>query len=185
MKSLLLFTSLLLCGCAAFEPTRLITTTDKKLNVNFSSIEIDNFAQSKEVEATKAIYYTGWLPIPDNEVTPPFNEAIALKLKNGLIASGKGSALQLAIIESGFYMDTKSTDSIAFIGIAASFRDRNYKCTVTLNIKAKSKSERMTFENVEMSNRVFYDIDNREKFVSVCQDKLTEKVANYLRSVVE
>lgn len=171
-----------LVGCAsAPAPTKLSTTFDKSRPLAARKIDIDDFASSKTTRQNDGVYFTGWLPISDAAVTPPFHDAFAQKLKGTLQATGTGAAeIQIAIIESGLFMDSRASDSIAFVGIAAAFREREYKCNAVLNIKANGKSERREFDNVQVSNRAYGDLEDKRNFISTCQDKLAEKVADYL-----
>ena len=77
-------------------------------------------------------------------------------------------------------MDSRASDSIIFVGIAAAFREREYKCNAVLNIKANGKSERREFDNVQVANRAYGDLEDKRNFISTCQDKLAQKVADYL-----
>lgn len=174
---------LTLAGCAsAPAPTKLSTTSDKSRSIAASKIDIDNFASNK-TRLNNGVYFTGWLPVPDAAVTPSFHDAFAQKLKGTLKATGTGTAeIQIAIIESGLFMDSRASDSIVFVGIAASFREREYKCNAVLNIKANGKSERREFDNVQVSNRVYDDLEDKQNLISTCQDKLVQKVADYLSS---
>jgi hypothetical protein len=174
---------LALGGCASVSPSRLVTeiAPDQRRVLDYSKIEIDDYAQSKETRANDGIYFTGWLPIPDKAVLPSFHEAFTAKLSGALGHSGKGEVLQIAVIESGFYMDSQASDTVVFVGIAAAFRERPYKCTATLNFKVAGKSVRKEFENIEIANRSYGDLENKGEFISKCQDKLVGKVADYLK----
>lgn len=178
MKSLLLIATLALAGCAT-TPARLIVTTDAALEVPAAKIELDNLATAKQVSES-SVYFTGWYPIADRFVSPPFHEAMAAKLKAGLKPSGRGEALQIALIEASLYMDMHASDSVVFVGIAAAFRERPYKCTVTLNIKGAGGSQRREFEHQQVANRAFGDLEDKSGFVSKRQDALVKKVADAL-----
>lgn len=147
-------------------------------------IEVDDFASAKQVRESDAVYFTGWFPIADRWVQPPFHEAITAKLKGGLKADGRGEIVQLTVIESGLFMDMKASDSVVFIGIAGVFRERPYKCTLVVNIRTSRVSERREFEYVQLGNRVFGDLEDKPGFVSRCQDALVMKVADYLQKGV-
>lgn len=172
---------LTLAGCAAPAPTQLSTTFDKPRPVAVRKIDIDNFASSKTTRPNDGVYFTGWLPISDAAVAPSFHEAFTQKLKGSLKATGTGTVeLQVAIIEAGFFMDSHASDSVVFVGIAAAFREREYKCNAILNIKVNGKSERREFDNVQISNRTYGDIEDKRNFISTCHDKLAQKVADYI-----
>lgn len=77
-------------------------------------------------------------------------------------------------------MDMKVSDTIAFVGMAAAFRERPYKCNLVLNIKSSRGSERREFEHVQMANRAFSDLEDKSGFISRCQDALVQKVGDHL-----
>ena len=110
--------------------------------------------------------------------------SITAKVKGGLKASGHGEVIQLAIIESGLFMDMKASDSVVFVGLAAAFRERPYKCNLVINIKTSRGSERREFEHVQVTNRAFSDLEDKPGFVSKCQDGLVQKLADYLGKAV-
>jgi hypothetical protein len=184
-KILVAITLIGIGGCASTAPSRLVTEVapDQRRVLDFSKIEIDDYAQPKETRGNDGIYFTGWLPIPDKAVLPSFHEAFTAKLTSALNASGKGDVLQIAVIESGFYMDSQASDSVVFVGIAAAFRERPYKCTATLNFKVAGKSVRKDFDNVEVANRSYGDLEDKSGFISKCQDKLVSGVVNFLKSL--
>lgn len=175
--------ALALAGCA-IAPTPINTYAPTAREVPAASLEIDDFATAKEDRGSGGAYFTGWLPIADKWVKPAFHEAMTAKLKGALSGSGRGPTIQLAVIESGLFMDSLASDSIVFVGIAAAFRERPYKCNVVLNIKMQGKSERREFENVQVANRAFGDLEDKTNFISKCQDTLVDKVAAYLTKAV-
>jgi len=181
MRLTALLFSAALAGCAAAPPTQLITSVKVDRKINAQAIEIDDLAADRHVRPTEGVYFTGWLPIPDNAVKPAFHAAFAQKLKGALQpTAGATSTIQIAIIDSGFFMDSLASDSIVFVGIAAAFRERPYKCTAVLNVKVAGKSERREFEHVQLANRSFGDLENKQDFISSCQDSLVDKVADYV-----
>lgn len=173
---------LTLAGCAATPPIPLNTSIQIQKKVNANNIEIDDYAVDRKAgDSSGSVYYTGWAAIPDSFVKPAFHTAFSQKLKSALQPiTGANGTIQIAIIESGFFMDSKATDTVVFIGIAAAFRERPYKCNVTLNLKVGGKSERHEFEHVQLANRAFGDLDNKQEFINNCQNALVEKVANFI-----
>ena len=77
-------------------------------------------------------------------------------------------------------MDMQAADTVAFVGIAAAFREHPYKCNVILNVKSEAGLERREFEHVQVTNRTFGDLDDKAGFISRCQDALVQKAADYL-----
>ena len=174
-----LLVAALLAGCAA-PPTALITSAKNERKVNAQSIEIDDLAADK-TEQQSGVYFTGWLPISDVAVKPSFHAAFSQKLKGTLqTTSGAVGNLQISIIESGFFMDSLVSDSIVFIGLAAAFRERPYKCNAVLNVKVGGKSERREFEHIQVASRVYVDLEDKQTFINNCQDGLVEKVAAFI-----
>jgi hypothetical protein len=182
MKRLVLAAAAMLSGCA-IQPTLISTSPSSGINLPFSKIEIDDFATPKQVKDTDVVYFSGWFPIGDKWVNPPLHEAITSKMRGSLKASGQGSAIQLAVIDAGLFMDSKKSDFIAFVGLAAAFRERPYKCNLVVNIRTPKKSERKVFEHTQIANRSFAELENKSEFVGRCQDELVQKLANYLESV--
>lgn len=170
-------------GCAA-APTIIPTNPPAVRIVPTAKLEVDNLATAKQVRESDAVYFSGWFPIADKWVKPDFHEAITAKIKGSLKAGGDGEVVQLAIIESGLFMDMKASDSVAFLGIAAAFRERPYKCNLVVNIKTTRGSERREFEQVQVANRAFSDLEDKAGFVSKCQDALVQKLADYLIKAV-
>jgi len=179
MKTLfgLLAPLILAAGCAT--PLSKISTQPlpaRELPV--SKIEIDNFARDQAFES--GVYKSGWWPIPDKWLEPPFHEAFAARLRGTLKAAGKGPDLQLAVIDSGFYMETKAAEDVPFVGLVTTFRERPYRCAVVLNIKTGGRSERREFEHLQTASRAYGDLEDKAGFINQCQAALINKVAEYL-----
>lgn len=179
MKRLVLAAAVMLSGCA-IQPTLISNSPSVSTNLPFSKIEIDDFATPKQVKDTDVVYFNGWFPIGDKWVTPPFHEAIASKIRGALRATGQGSLVQLTVIEAGLFMDSKASDTIVFVGLAAAFRERPYKCNLIVNIKTPHASERRVFEHIQTAYRGFGDLENKSEFVGKCQDELVQKLAAHL-----
>lgn len=183
MKSFALLVTVALGGCAV-APAMIPTNPPAVRILPVAKLEVDDFATAKQVRESDAIYFTGWFPIADKWVKPNFHEAIAAKIKGSFKAGERGEVMQLAIIESGLFMDVKVADSVVFVSLASTFRDRPYKCNLVVNIKTSKGSERREFEHVQVANRAFSDLEDKPGFVSKCQDALVQKLADYLTKAV-
>lgn len=173
---------MVLAGCAATPPAAISTTSVKPSEIQASSIEVDSFAMTRQVNETDAVYFSGWFPIADKWVQPPFHQAIASKLKDSLKPDGKGGDLKLTIVDAGFFMDMKVADSVIFVNLLSVSRERPYKCTLILNVKSTKGSERREFEHAQTTNRSFHDIEDKGMFVEQCQSALVDKVVAHLKA---
>lgn len=166
-----------MAGCA-IQPIALDLTAQHQFDIPFQSVEIDNYASTKKVSVTDVVWTSGWVPTL-HKFNPELHEVFAQKLRSGLKPSGPRGTLSVAVLDTGFFVEMEIVDSIVFLSLLAAARDRGFKCTALVSIKANGKSERRTFE-FGVRRREINDGPDVQEFMAACHNEIARQVAEFV-----
>lgn len=170
------------CGCTP-ELINVDTNIANKYEIEYSDIRVKDFAIEKDVKVGDVVWVNGFIPIHKG-YNPQIHEVFYKKLSQGLKNSKNGGRIDIAIIDSGLFMEKDFADDMAFVNLFAMAREREFMCTATLNIEDSTSSKRVTFEN-KIKRGYFNDKEEMSSFVSNCNDKLVEKTYEYIKSNIK
>jgi hypothetical protein len=84
-------------------------------------------------------------------------------------------------------MEHKVADSIAFIGLASAFSERDYVCSVEANFKYGVTNERKRFESKKVLNSYWTDIDTttKKEIIESCVEIIVYDAASFANSFIK
>lgn len=145
----------------------------------YSNVLVEDFTQDRKVSISDVTWVNGWVPLFDGTMGPSPNKTFYSYLSKALTSSpGSEDTLKVTLIDSSFLMEQNFSDNVAFINMITAQRERGFKCTASISMSNKSKTEREEFEVVE---RAVASMAYFQAFVTRCRENLTGEIGAYLK----
>lgn len=148
LRILIVVASLALAGCVALQPVRL-TDLPSPQPVNLAA------AQLSIVDLTKAIFDVpagmgiGFHRISDRDLERPAGELLAVDLRRRLRASGGAGAIEVWVIDAGFYWEKTGVDFVPIVNLFTFQLSGRLKCEATVSVrKGPAEAVKRTVEHL-------------------------------------
>ncbi len=143
-SSLICLVLVMLAGCAA-PPISLDTGEIKPAIINGRSVSVIDLTKPSEGNLKMA---AGYQRIADLVFEKPLGATMAADLAKKLQASGNGEALDVWLIDVGFYWEKTGADFVPLVNIFSFGRSGRFKCEAVISTKRGNETRRATIEQI-------------------------------------
>lgn len=181
---MLLSIVIVIAGCATPAPDLMVSTV--KHQVNVSEISVIDLSTPNDDESW--VWRSGFIKIADIATNPPFGKYVYESMQRSLkpMSEKNTELLDIMLLSANLLMEVRIADSLPFIGIASVLTDREYACSVEINLKQGSANQRKRFESKTSMNRGWGDIDpdRKKEIVEHCVEDLVQEVAEFANKFI-
>lgn len=194
MKTQNIFFTLVLfvSGCAPSIPNIELSNSQKQ-NIVVSRIVVNDLTGAPDYSIYNRVWSSDYNPLPDKAVNPPFRTISVQQVRNSFAATGTGSEeLTISILSAVILEQSRIIDSVGFVGIAASYAPRGFRCSIDANFQYAGRSSRKSFQHDGELSFIWADpsppdspnLKNKTNFVNQCLSNITMKIESYIQEVV-
>jgi hypothetical protein len=167
-------------GCATPNPDVILSSNKVKINVGKISVSDLSIPTEK---GESGVWASGYIKLSDNSTNPPFSKFVFDTLSSNLIPTSENQMdiLEVMLLNANIQMEMRISDSIAFVGIASALSNRDYLCTVVINLRLGSVNKRKNFESKMTYSRSWSDLDTvaKKELVETCVSSIVSDTANF------